>query len=99
MNQRGQDVLIEAALAGIPQTVFSHVDGDARCAMGVLIEAWAQVKGRLLEPGIDGNYTPEGNDIEDFTHYYGLDHDQHERIVRANDMGQDFLTIARKLGS
>jgi hypothetical protein len=92
MNDKAREVLVKAALDGVPQTYGFYKDpngGPGRCALGVLAEAI----GVLNDTGIVAT-----EPHEKMREQYELSDTEFFQIAEANDSGWDFLTIARKLG-
>lgn len=100
MNDKARELLIKAALDGVPQVHGTLFSGEGRCAMGVIIEGLG-----LKEKWYVMKETPPM--LRDSTVFWrevfkeaGMNPYEHGRVVEMNDSdGFDFLTIARKLGN
>ena len=96
MNERGVEVLVAAALAGVPQIQGALKDnGEGRCAMGVLADAKPLGRGLVRYFGLAEKRMacPECG-ATSFSYLY-----ERGLIIHLNDRhGWDFLAIARKLG-
>ena len=105
MNDMGREVLIAAGLAGVPQgrRGWEHPLTHALCAQGVLI--------RSLFPDVElgpwGDRAREAhrlfwerNDamVKETKRFYECSENEWSELSRRNDRGEDFLTIARKVG-
>ena len=86
MNQRAADILIEAGLRGVPQIQGGFRDGDGRCALGVLMDAY-MIRYHKHHPF----------PISEMKGEYGLGMGEMHQIVEMNDAGVDFIGIARKM--
>lgn len=93
MNELARSVLVSASLEGIEQVQRElHTHSNRHCALGVL------------------HYYAHGKNLTDAKHcriincqamnVYQISNEEWNKIIEANDeLGWDFLTIARKLGS
>ena len=88
MNERGVEVLMDAAMRGVPQVYSKLEDGrDGRCAIGVMLEA-------LFGTAAWGTHT-----ADEFNEAYGTTSNEIDKIVSLNNTERlDFIGIARKLG-
>ena len=91
MNERAREVLIEAAMQGVPQIKGKLRDGyGGFCAGGVLIKAY------LEEQGLAWSIFSWGQPV---LVHYDMSNEEWEDMVDANNnLDWDFLTIARKIG-
>ena len=102
MNDRGRDVLIDAALRGVSQIKGMHHDGaGGMCALGVLHTALHN--GDAIDAAncyfLAALANPVNRTCFMLAVYkaFDIDHVEAEDIWRANDhLNWDFLTIARK---
>ena len=86
-------MLVQAALSGVPQVKREfRDDADGRCALGVLMDSLGLQFGRILgvEPGA-WNALEKAFDISI--------QEQRDISVANDNLGWDFLTIARKIGN
>ena len=82
MNDRARELLIKAALDGVPQTRGTYSSGGAYCAIGLLEKA-------------AGCFYPRQQfiDLYDIQEW-----EADEIMYANDHLGWDFLTIARKVG-
>ena len=88
MNERGVEVLVDAAMRGVRQ-VYGRLDDyrGGRCAIGVMLEA-------LFGTAAWGTHT-----TDEFNEAYETTPDEIDKIVSLNNTERlDFIGIARKLG-
>lgn len=94
MNDRARDVLVDAALRGVRQIKGVLHDGkNGYCAMGVLCEAIRR------EGGVEWlfGYRTTSEIADEVERRYDITLKEWHRIVHANnELGWDFLDIARK---
>lgn len=86
MNERAREALVAAALNGTPQITGMARKGEARCAAGVLQDF-------IIENCRSISSSKQALQFVDMTEA------EWDEMVRLNDSGLDFLTIARKLGT
>ena len=87
MNERAREVLVRAALDGVTQIRDRTRDEHGgRCAAGVLLE---HATGRPLWGGVDPVRVWKT---------FGMTATEWTEMIRLNNAGVDFLTIARKFG-
>ena len=94
MNERAREALVAAALAGIRQIQNRTCDDNGgRCATGVILEDytgfahWSDIRARRIPVNTETIYAA-----------YGITDEEWAEMIRLNNAGVDFLTIARKLG-
>jgi hypothetical protein len=95
MNDKAREVLVKAAMDGVPQTYGHYKDpsgGPGRCALGVLAEAIGVLPEGVFEIDSETRH-------KKMCEHYELSDTEFFQIAAANDNGWDFLTIARKLGA
>ena len=94
MNDLARETLVRAALNGTRQIKNALQDNEGgRCAIGVLMDAYA------IRHGISGpeKWWIPGDLLRE---EYDLHGSQWTEIIwRNNELGEDFLTIARKVGT
>ncbi len=88
MNDRAREALVAAALAGVKQVKGVFRNGEGRCAMGVIIDAYGMITDPMSYPQYMG-----------CLEWAEIDWKEDDAIRVANDNGIDFLTIARKFGN
>lgn len=99
MNDEAREVLVAAALRGHAQAIgfMHHPLDNADCAIGVLHLALHETREaamRCPRAPITGDVLCADRAIQ----RYELTSADQMEIIRRNDAGQDFLTIARKVG-
>lgn len=104
MNEKGHGALVKAGLDGVPQAFGKIMDGEKRCAFGVLGDSLGvplttntSISDREMDPVFDEYDISAGSPRqcpecgEELTSECSL-------IIHLNDTHKfDFLTIARKL--
>jgi len=103
MNERGANLLVQAALKGVPQGKYALKSDDGLCAIGVLAQDYLDRHGLTWK---EAGRLCEGCGYHTKPHYHGLKSDHAMQLTReyggvhgvaeANNAGMDFLTIARK---
>jgi hypothetical protein len=100
MNEKAVEVLVDAALRGVPQARGSFVSGEARCALGVLGEAMglSMVSETFYPCALSAHYEMRFHRMRcPVCHKEQFAEDR--LVAHLNDAHEwDFLTIARKLG-
>ena len=99
MNERAREALVDAALRGVPQIKGVYTLYESRCAVGVLYDAVKKETG-LKGARYDVPCGPLPDNISELVMRWAeMTEDELEYMICANDdLGWDFLTIARKIG-
>jgi hypothetical protein len=97
MNNEARDLLVSAWLRGVKQIRYRLADADGgRCAMGVLMEALG-VPLTVMDVRFRTEETEAAHAL--VRKAYDLTREEVLDVTRRNnELGQDFLTIARKTG-
>ena len=99
MNERAQEALVEAALRGVPQIKGHYMLDDSRCAVGVLYDATRKETG-LKGARYDVPCGPLPDNLSELVIKWAemTQEELRDMICANDDLGWDFLTIARKIG-
>ena len=96
MNDAARELLVKAALAGHPQGIESWHSAQGDCAQGVLhLECHA---GDRVAADHCQHEWLGGACAMALRDRYHISDTEWAEIARRNDRGEDFLTIARKVG-
>lgn len=96
MNDKAREVLVAAALRGHKQAAQLHrLHEEADCAIGLLHTA---IHGSRLAAVECWHHRSDAGCIIRTQHHFGISEAEGREIRDRNDAGDDFLTIARKVG-